>query len=286
MGNQALNWAWQLELPVTTKFVLIALCDQASDTTNSCFPGQERIATMIGGSQKTVERALKDLEKLGLIERSQRRTKQGWRTSDLYLVKVGQTVLPDSEPTRQTAYQTESLVGNLSKPTRLSVQSLPDSLSGQEELRSSEPLDVNPQGEPPDLWPMHLIDAAPTDDELFEAWWATIRRKVGKPKARTAYLAALRKIGTPRNTAHATLLAAIQEHQRHWFDLAGRSIDKTPHPTTWLNAESWNDELPEDSAYQSRNNGRESSLDRLARQRQQAFADLETLNNNQKAIGR
>lgn len=283
MGNQAINWAWKLELPVTTKFVLIALCDQASDTTNSCFPGQDRIAKMIGGSQKTVERAMKDLEALNLIEREQRRTKQGWRTSDLYRVHVG-NVLPDNLPTRQSAYQAESLVGN--EPTRQPVPAyptlspvLPDSLSGQEELRSSEP-QVNPKGEPPVLWPIQA-DPRPTprpmtEDDLFEDWWTHVRRKVKKPKARAAYGKALKSIGGPATAAHAVLVAAIDEHQRHWFDLAGRSIDKTPHPTTWLNDQSWADELPDDAAYINRGNAAasETPTDRIVRMRNNAMAQL------------
>lgn len=285
MGNQALNWAWQLELPVTTKFVLIALCDQASDTTNSCFPGQDRIAKMIGGSQKTVERCMKELETLDLIERTQRRTKQGWRTSDLYTVHVG-TVLPDSLPIRQNAYQAESLVGE--EPTRQPVPAypttspvLPDSLSGQEELRSSEPL-VNPKGEPPVLWPDEPPDPVQeptrTDPDRFADWWAHVRRKVKKPKAMSAFVKALNTIGGDRDVATHTLIAAIEEHQRHWFELAGRSIDKTPHPTTWLNDESWDDELPQDSAYSERNTNAETPTARITRMRNDAMAALQTLN--------
>lgn len=287
MGNRALNWAWSLNLPGPAKFVLLALADQAADETDSCFPGQQRLAEMVGSSLKTVERALVRLEELGLIERRQRRTKQGWRTSDLYVIHVG-AALPDSLPTRQTAYQAEGLPD--SPPTRHSVQAyptlspgLPDSLTGQEELRSSEPL-VNPKGEPPDSRStttsieLEVPDEPPAVSEaaLFDAWWREYPRKVSKPAARRAFTVALRKIGGPPAAAAAELTAAIREHRRHWIDLAGRSIEHMPHPATWLNAEAWADELPADDAYRARAPAppRESSFDRVIRQHQEAVEQL------------
>lgn len=291
MGNRALNWAWSLQLPITTKFVLVALADQAADDTDSCFPGQQRLANMVGGSVKTVERAVIHLEELGLIERRQRRTKQGWRTSDLYVVHVG-AALPDSLPGRQVDDQ--DLPD--SPPTRHPVQTnptlrpdLPDSLTGQEELRSSEPL-VNPKGEPSvprSIETFELLEPPietapakePTDSELFAQWWDEYPRKVSKPAAEKAFKAALRKVGGKRSEAAAYLTGTIREHRRHWIDLAGRAIEKIPYPATWLNNEAWADELPPDEAYRSRSTEttRESPTDRIRNQRDTARAALDQI---------
>lgn len=86
-----LAWAWQKELPSPThKFLLVALADMA-DEEHSCFPGQERIAQMIGTSVSTVRRTLKDLEEWGLITRERRRRDDGYRTSDRYFLQVAGT---------------------------------------------------------------------------------------------------------------------------------------------------------------------------------------------------
>lgn len=87
MAHKATNWAWELDLPMAQKFVLVALADMA-DEHLSCFPGQKRIAVMVGSSERTVRRALADLEELGLIEREARRSDVGYRTSDRYVLKV------------------------------------------------------------------------------------------------------------------------------------------------------------------------------------------------------
>lgn len=86
-----LAWAWQKELPSPThKFLLVALADMA-DEEHSCFPGQERIARMIGTSVSTVRRTLKDLEAWGLITRQRRQRDDGYRTSDRYYLQVKET---------------------------------------------------------------------------------------------------------------------------------------------------------------------------------------------------
>lgn len=88
MSYKALGWAWEMRgLNSSEKFVLVALADLA-DEQNSCFPGQEYLAGMIGASVSTVRRSLKSLEKAGLIERSERRRSSGYRTSDRYYLRV------------------------------------------------------------------------------------------------------------------------------------------------------------------------------------------------------
>jgi DNA-binding MarR family transcriptional regulator len=87
MSNRAINWALATGLPTTPKFVLVVLADLA-DEEDSCFPGQEYLANAIGGSVRTVTRALADLEKLGYLSRSHRQLKSGFRSSDRYVLSV------------------------------------------------------------------------------------------------------------------------------------------------------------------------------------------------------
>lgn len=90
MSYRALNWAWESTLPTTQKFVLVALADMA-DERNTCFPGQERLASMIGASVSTVHRAVKELETAGYVSRVQRRGSDGMRTSDRYHLNVNRS---------------------------------------------------------------------------------------------------------------------------------------------------------------------------------------------------
>lgn len=107
----------------------------------------------------------------------------------------------------------------------------------------------------------------------FDDFWNTYPRKADKATARKAWAKALKTTDPDQIIAGAARYAGDPNRDPQFTKL----------PATWLNAEAWgNEPLPARTS----NNGRESSLDRLARQRQQAFADLETLNNNQKAIGR
>jgi uncharacterized protein YdaU (DUF1376 family) len=75
----------------------------------------------------------------------------------------------------------------------------------------------------------------PEGEVAFGIFWEAYPRKVGKPKALTAYAAAL-----ARGAAPAEILAGLQAHVPcdQWQDLT-----KVPHPTTWLNRDGWNDQV-------------------------------------------
>lgn len=66
----------------------------------------------------------------------------------------------------------------------------------------------------------------------FGAFWEAYPRKVGKPKARTAYDRALKRSDA------ATILAAAKRYR----DDPNRMAEFTAHPTTWLNRDGWDDE--------------------------------------------
>lgn len=70
----------------------------------------------------------------------------------------------------------------------------------------------------------------------FETFWLAYPRKIGKPKARAAYEAALRRCTGPPD-----IMAGLAPWVAVWTD--PRFI---PHPTTWLTRDGWNDK-PESS---------------------------------------
>lgn len=71
----------------------------------------------------------------------------------------------------------------------------------------------------------------------FEAFWKSWPRKVGKVKAEQAFATAVRKGADPA----AIIAACVSYAERQ--QRAGTPKDKIPHPTTWLNRGSWDDDL-------------------------------------------
>ena len=88
MSNRALSWAFSTPLPTSPKFVLVVLADLA-DESHSCYPGARHIASAIGGSVRTVRRALVDLEEAGYITRESRHRVGGSQASNRYILRVG-----------------------------------------------------------------------------------------------------------------------------------------------------------------------------------------------------
>ena len=69
------------------KTVYIYLRDRA-DACGVCWPGIKTIARELELSPRTVQRALGDLERAGLVEKHQRHRKNGSLTSNLYRLKM------------------------------------------------------------------------------------------------------------------------------------------------------------------------------------------------------
>ena len=74
------------ELSHRAKAVYIYLKDHANKQ-GTCWPGINTIATGLNLSRSTVKRALDDLVKAGLVEKSGRWRKNGSLTSNLYRIK-------------------------------------------------------------------------------------------------------------------------------------------------------------------------------------------------------
>ena len=76
---------------------------------------------------------------------------------------------------------------------------------------------------------------APSGDywTLFEQFWMTYPRKVGKRAAQAAYVRARR-----RGVMHTDILDGAQRYR----DDPNREMKFTAHPTTWLNRDGWHDE--------------------------------------------
>jgi hypothetical protein len=72
MSVRLMSLVWDLELPPGEKLVLLALADQANDEGRQCWPAVSTIAKKSGQGERTVRRALADLEKAGHLTRDHR----------------------------------------------------------------------------------------------------------------------------------------------------------------------------------------------------------------------
>lgn len=83
-----------------------------------------------------------------------------------------------------------------------------------------------------------VAKATKSDFEQFYAAWP---RKVGRPKAETAYNKAIKAGATADQ-----ILTGARRWAQHYA--ARGTCDWCPHPTTWLNRDGWNDNPPADAA--------------------------------------
>lgn len=85
MSIPAMNMAWRMALPPTSKLILLALADNANDQ-GECWPSLRNIATRCQVSPRTVQRLLKSFEREGLIRVLPRFGSDGRQTSNRYLL--------------------------------------------------------------------------------------------------------------------------------------------------------------------------------------------------------
>lgn len=209
MSYKALNWAWEADLPMAQKFVLVALADMA-DEKETCYPGQERLASMTGTSVSTVRRAVKSLEECGAITRQARGLAGGGRTSDRYFLNTNQPIC--------------TVRGNRSSETPKPVND--DVETGHSDRGTPR----EPSVEPSDL----------VGDLLEVLWtlWPSPRRATRKVVERSLRTAL-------KSTDAATLIEAAKQHVDVWASWPASEIKYVPLLSTWLNQERWTGALPE-----------------------------------------
>lgn len=90
MSFQAAAWAIDCDWVENTnqKMVLIVLADCHNSETGRCDPSIDFIATKSLLSRRTVERSLSGLESLGIITRKRRANKDGFKTSNSYILNM------------------------------------------------------------------------------------------------------------------------------------------------------------------------------------------------------
>ena len=198
---------WVIELDVShTAFRLYAvLARYADNITHQAFPSLDTLSKRLGCSEKTVRRAIEDLVKHGAIKKHSR----GRYHSTLY------TVITSSP-----------------KGTKMSGEWTKMSEEG---TKMSQRVDKNDQVtrtnqlEPLEREPKNYIE------EQFNQFWSVYPKKVDKPLAKRSFEKALKRAS----------LEVIVDGAERYRDDPNRDSEFTKNPSTWLNADAWeNESLP------------------------------------------
>lgn len=83
IANQAIDDA---RLKVFELGALLALCRYANNKTRICRPSRKTLAEKSGMSISSLDKAIKNLQKLGYIEVTTNTNKEGKRTSNIYKI--------------------------------------------------------------------------------------------------------------------------------------------------------------------------------------------------------
>lgn len=197
---------WILDASVSDRAIRVyaLLARYADSETLEAFPSRQTLAKRAGCHVKSVDRAIEELEGLGALIKTHRRSGEAY-TSNLYILRRVATP--------------ESLGRDMSVP-RVGTRVSPGRDTGV-------PLTITIEEEPKEL--EILNDIA----RKFDEFWAAYPRKKGKGQARKAFERALKK------TDIETILEGVRE-----FIANGRWEDEQfiAYPATWLNGERWSDE--------------------------------------------
>lgn len=216
-------------------------------TVNGRTLGATDIARLAGVTEIECEPLLAELERNGVFSRA--------RNGTIY----SRRMIKDHKRAK-IAKQNGSQGGNPSLCNGKG-NSYSDNLQDKGSVKTQIPITSNPERK-------GVTHVTPKNDpKSFDAFWLAYPNKVGKPKALDAY-------------RRATSRASPEEILRGLSRIAPNWTDPKfiPHPTTWLNRDGWNDQIPEAPPHERRNpnyktaaeRGEDSTISAFGR----VFADL------------
>jgi hypothetical protein len=210
MSIRVMTWAFDQQIPGNLKIVLLALADNANDG-GYCWPSQEVIAHKASVSVRNLRRLLNELEDRGLIRIDARRRQDGYKAANGYQLS----------------------------PDNLSGKPSPANISPDTTEPSHRPTvsDQEPSVEPPKsvnarASELRKIQRQQEADD-WDEFWEKYPRKVGKDAAARAWASAIKR-------ENSRLI--VDGLDRLLPSLKARDPQYVPHPATWLNAGSWDDE--------------------------------------------
>lgn len=209
MSYATTEWVRALDVPRAQKTVLTALAGHQNRKTGLCCPGHSTLAKDTGYSERTVRRHLSWLREAKLIT-TEARFIGGKKSSDGYVFNLEWVDMASGQ------------VGQ--RPKRPEAKK--DVASGQN--LQVVPLIDEPEEEPEVLMPKPIVG--------FAQFWIVWPRKDSKKTAESAWNKAIKR-------ADPALIVEMANAYANHPDRPAKQF--VPYGATWLNAERWNDPLPE-----------------------------------------
>lgn len=232
----------------TRKLVLIKLADNANDD-GECWPSYQTIANHCECSRSAVRKHIKDLESAGFLKINNRLSKGGEKKnqSNLYVLTIKEGDISSLQKT--SAMPAESAAGEV-------VAVSPENTVEDASTVSPESTPVSPESTPPvspgDTRTYHsfepIIEPIKTNKKIrsiqsrFEEFYSAFPIKKSKGQALKAFM----KLN-PDDDLLARMISAIgaQAEHRDRMLFAGQFVPEWKYPSTWINAQCWDDEIPE-----------------------------------------
>lgn len=232
----------------TRKLVLLKLADNANDE-GYCWPSYQHVADQCEISRRSAMRHITELEKSGFLKREQRKGNDGHNRSNGYWLSCdpeqlsGRTLLDDTgqhcttpdDTGRDNSGENLSPGGSDTESPHGDTESLgsdTESLGDGDTVspRTSHSLESVKES---------VKEPVPASELAFERYWNAGMRKLDKKKAKAAFMRQLKESKMSAEEFGAMLEKDVQERvRRKQFGFSRL------HPTTYLNGERWNDELP------------------------------------------
>lgn len=262
------------ELSANAKALYAVIWSYSDERDRDAFPGRKTLAAHLAVSVDTVDRAIRELVAYGALAvehgfDGDRQTTNTYRILQLAKREGGAAPMRlGGRTSAEEGGRTHAAPGGRTHAAQ------------DQEPEDQEPEDQEPHQPPTpiDIFGADELSAAeatvdallditePTVDELFDDFWTVWPRKEARKLARQKFDVAiatarkqLRAAGVPMSRpaptvadAAAFITAAAAWWARHWRDVEHRTLDRIPHPSTWLNQERWNDERPTPDQYTDR----------------------------------
>jgi hypothetical protein len=213
----ALNWAFAVPVEGPVKAVLVALANHANEACE-CWPNQERIALHSGFADRTVRKAITELERLGLVVNG----------PSFYVIRVGVDIEKPAPRAARKARANRHLVptsGTACQPIRHLVPAKPAPRAAPIENHQEPPKEppVNHQRQTAMIMPIAGGKASAPSASLppwlpREAWdgFVESRKKLRKPLTDRAVMLILKQLAAFRQRGVDIEAAINQSVMNSW----------------------------------------------------------------------
>lgn len=206
---------WVLDAGLSDRAIRVyaLIARYADNETLQAFPARETLAKRAGCSARSVDRAITELVKCGALAKEHRKYGDAYQ-SNLYTVRR----IPKNLAT------VVSLPGDIGVTRVATPVSLPSDTAGD--------LTITSELEPVERKPINYIGD-------FDEFWKIYPKKADKALAKRSFEKALKR----------TTLDIILAGAERYRDDPNRDPEYTKNPSTWLNADAWeNEPLPAKTA--------------------------------------